>query len=123
MKKGTRQFSKKALKILLSYPYTGNVREARNIAEYASNICQDDTITPEHLPAYIFEDINDHTPAPIQTMAEPTLTKKPTNWKDMEREIILDTLKATGGNKTKAAAVLGWGRTTLWRKIHQHAIM
>lgn len=123
LKKGVRQFSKEALNILLSYPYTGNVREARNIAEYASNICQTDTITPEHLPAYIFEEAIDHSRAPVKTMAEPISTQKATNWKDMEREIILDTLKTTRGNKTKAATLLGWGRTTLWRKIHQHEIM
>jgi PAS domain S-box-containing protein len=47
--------SKKALKILLDYPFPGNVRELRNILEYAVNICPRGQIQFTHLPAYLSE--------------------------------------------------------------------
>ena len=47
--------SREALKILLTYHYPGNVRELRNIVEYAVNICGDRQIKPKHLPSYLME--------------------------------------------------------------------
>ncbi|RPH38642.1 MAG: sigma-54-dependent Fis family transcriptional regulator, partial [Desulfobulbaceae bacterium] len=44
------------------------------------------------------------------------------NWPAIEREMILQALKNTKGNRSKAAELLGWGRTTLWRKIVQHGL-
>ena len=47
--------SRKALKTVLTYTYPGNVRELRNIVEYAVNICRDRQIKPKHLPSYLDE--------------------------------------------------------------------
>jgi DNA-binding NtrC family response regulator len=44
------------------------------------------------------------------------------NWPAVERELILQTLRTTRGNRSKAAELLGWGRTTLWRKIVQYGL-
>ena len=54
-KKKIKSFSTNAHKILLDYYYPGNVRELRNIVEYAVNICDGDQIRPQFLPAYITE--------------------------------------------------------------------
>lgn len=122
--KGKRSFSDKALDILMKYPYTGNVREIRNIAEYASNICQGNTITQKHLPAYIFEETDTPDSKPFSPVNNnPVQTVPVASWQEVERQLILDTLKETGGNKTKAAKKLGWGRTTLWRKISHHNLI
>ncbi|MDH3357942.1 MAG: sigma 54-interacting transcriptional regulator, partial [Desulfobacteraceae bacterium] len=54
-RKDINGLSKKALKILLDYPFPGNVRELRNIIEYAVNICPKGQIQFTHLPAYLSE--------------------------------------------------------------------
>ena len=45
------------------------------------------------------------------------------NWTQIEREMILQALRRTGGRKNRAAEALGWARSTLWRKMKQHGIM
>jgi transcriptional regulator of acetoin/glycerol metabolism len=42
------------------------------------------------------------------------------DWREMERRMISEALLQTRGNRTKAAKLLGWGRSTLWRKMKQH---
>jgi PAS domain S-box-containing protein len=53
LKKPIKGFSSKALRLLLDFTYPGNVRELRNIIEYAVNICEEDQILLKHLPAYL----------------------------------------------------------------------
>ena len=124
--KGQRTFTDQARQILIKYPYTGNVRELRNIVEYAANICQGSKITPKHLPQYIFEPSQPEQQArefsPQIPQQQPEAASAGT-WQEMERKLIMDALTATGGNKTRAADRLGWGRTTLWRKIRQYKMM
>jgi PAS domain S-box-containing protein len=125
-----RGFSTTCLELLLAYGFSGNVRELRNIVEYAANICPGELITPEHLPKYIFAQAGDresgaHKPSasdPSRGEQRPhaptkTETRISENWQKTERDMILDAMKKTGGNRTKAADLLGWGRTTLWRKL------
>jgi transcriptional regulator with PAS, ATPase and Fis domain len=46
-------FSDEALSLLTSYDYPGNVRELRNMVEYAVMVCAGETVQPEHLPAHL----------------------------------------------------------------------
>ena len=52
-------------------------------------------------------------------MGEGLATQK-LDWREMERRMISEALIQTRGNRTKAAKLLGWGRSTLWRKMKQH---
>jgi transcriptional regulator of acetoin/glycerol metabolism len=45
------------------------------------------------------------------------------NWREMERRMISEALLKSRGNRTKAARLLGWGRSTLWRKMKQHKLV
>ena len=125
-------FSGKALRILMDYSYPGNVRELRNIIEYAVNMCGEGRIHPRHLPAYLTDRKN---PALFpQTLPETDAAvdlpgrwvgeqaRTPETWAATERRLILDALVRTRGNRTRAAALLGWGRSTLWRKMKQYEI-
>ncbi len=38
-------------------------------------------------------------------------------WKDMEKQMILEALRQAKGHRGHAAEILGWGRSTLWRKM------
>jgi transcriptional regulator with PAS, ATPase and Fis domain len=53
LKKDIKSFSPKALRVLHGYAYPGNVREIRNIVEYAVMVCQRDVVLPAHLPVHL----------------------------------------------------------------------
>ncbi|MBW2671514.1 MAG: sigma 54-interacting transcriptional regulator, partial [Deltaproteobacteria bacterium] len=119
--------SKKALKILLDYPFPGNVRELRNIIEYAVNICLRGQIQFTHLPAYLTE-TKPHDDLPASAMGETSGwtasfaqpgsgQSEQKTWASLERDMIMEALVKTGGRRNKAADILGWGRSTLWRKM------
>jgi PAS domain S-box-containing protein len=127
-------FSDEALSILLKYAYPGNVREVMNIVEYATSICQSDRIEFAHLPEYLFEDRsdvrNDMKPAEAvrdemvsRISSLPSISDQPDqDWKQMERRLISETLIQCHGNRTKAANMLGWSRSTLWRKMKRQGL-
>lgn len=124
-------FSPEALTVLSRYRYPGNVRELRNIVEYAVNICQGHKVELDHLPEYMDEralmepqpaPAIGAAPAPEHAGQNVTVVNESGNWADAEKEMIIDTLRTTGGNRSRAAAQLGWGRTTLWRKIKKYQL-
>ena len=47
---------------------------------------------------------------------------KNSNWADMEKQMILDAMIKAKGRKQVAADILGWGRSTLWRKMKHNEI-
>jgi DNA-binding NtrC family response regulator len=99
---------------LLYYSWPGNVRELRNCIEHAVALTRFDKIGVEDLPekiqkyhsAQVFVESND--PAELIPMSE------------IEKRYILHVLRATGGNRTMAAKVLGLDRKTLYRKLEQY---
>jgi transcriptional regulator with PAS, ATPase and Fis domain len=123
-------FSKQVKQLLLAHDYPGNVRELRNIVEYASSICPAETIELEHLPPYLFD--GDSPASPVVSQSIPNLIpttrqnrQSPTegqSWADIERQLIVEALVKTQGRRGAAAKLLGWGRSTLWRKIKQYEI-
>jgi DNA-binding NtrC family response regulator len=121
-------FSDKVRGILLNYHYPGNVRELKNIVEYAVNICQEDKIRPEHLPAYLTDSLWRAEPEPGMEAALPEPEAGPAtsgpsrNWTEIERQMIVDALVRARGRRSRAADLLGWGRSTLWRKMKQHGL-
>jgi DNA-binding NtrC family response regulator len=52
-KKNVRGFSPEAMSVLAEYPYPGNVRELRNIVEYAVMTAKTSLIVPANLPVYV----------------------------------------------------------------------
>ena len=84
--------TREARQALLAYRWPGNVRELRNVLERAAILCEGGLIAPEHLS---FQ--QDERPLPSAT----------TNVKTMERQMIEQVLRESGGNKSKAARKLG----------------
>jgi two-component system, NtrC family, response regulator AtoC len=126
--KPVQGFSPKALQVLLDYNYPGNVRELKNIVEYALNICQEDLILPKHLPAYLTEPRPPYG-EPAREEPSPSILAVPLgdreeslDWGAMERKMILEAMVKAKGRRSKAAELLGWGRSTLWRKMKQYGM-
>lgn len=136
LKKNIKGFSKKSLNLLARYAYPGNVRELRNIVEYSVNICQNEIIRPNDMPKYVLADINrdskpgknnatgqleEHGP-PGTSLVGSTHVFEADGWENIEKRIIMEALIKTGGKRAQAAKMLGWGRSTLWRKIKRHGL-
>ncbi len=131
-RKNIKGFSKQALIILLAHKYSGNIRELRNIIEYSVNICQGSEIETGHLPVYL-TDLKNHTfnntadenqqeEDNIQTSDKESSAESQNSWKSAEKRMIFETLLKANGRKAKAAEMLGWSRSTLWRKMNKHSI-
>jgi DNA-binding NtrC family response regulator len=114
--------SEKAVQLLMAYEWPGNVRELQNCIYSAITITAGPVIEPADLPRRIysksgFSEITGTTPGQIslaETAAQATAKA--------EREAISKALSETGGNREKAAELLGIGRKTLYRKLKQYGI-
>lgn len=126
-RKPVRQFDDRALEALLAYPFPGNVRELRNIVEYAVNVCDGTEIGTEHLPGYIIEhkiQNGERTDTPIDGPPQvvPSSGAPAMRWQDTERRLIAEAIMKARGKKSAAAHILGWGRSTLWRKMKRYGM-
>jgi len=101
------RISDKAMKHLIKYTWPGNIRELANVIERAMNLVDmSDTIDVEHLPQRI---VGEEYIRKIRNLKE-ILAKA-------ERDAIIESIRITNGNKTKAAKLLGIGRTTFYEKL------
>ena len=106
--------SREATQALLSYDWPGNVRELRNALERATILCDGGLILLEHLPI---------------RASGPTLVKRsdafPTEGVTLdtvERDLIVDALKAAENNRSRAARLLGITRSQLYTKLQKHRL-
>ena len=100
--------SKRAMNLLTEYEWTGNVRELENTIESIMVINSPEVIDISHLPQEIRDFEGGHEIISI---------KIGTPFEEVEREILIRTLKATRGNKRKAAQLLGINVRTIHRKM------
>jgi two-component system, NtrC family, response regulator HydG len=110
--------SDQAMQALCRYPWPGNVRELEHTLERAAVLCSGSTISLADLP----DELHSHgdsciTPDPAALSTIDTAPK----YLPMAQQII-ETLRRTGGNKAKAARLLGCDRSTLYRRIKEARI-
>jgi len=107
------KLSRPALDLLLNYPFSGNVRELENILEGATALCLDgsQTITEKNLQPLL----NESSGSSGQVLAG----EQPLSMERVEQFAIRHALALCHGNRTKAAALLGISRDTLYRKLRQ----
>jgi two-component system response regulator HydG len=105
-----------------SYPWPGNVRQLRNVIESMVVVDCDETLDVDDLPLELEPDVPPTAPAgPGDTaVGLQSLIGKPLD--EVERIFITETLKLTGGNREQAAALLGIGERTLYRKIKEYQL-
>jgi DNA-binding NtrC family response regulator len=100
--------TKEAMDILLHYSFPGNVRELENIIERAIILEKRPMITPESLPQTIkIFQIETIEPGKVKTLDE------------FSREYAERVIEMAGGNKSRAAELLGISRTSLWRILKE----
>jgi DNA-binding NtrC family response regulator len=105
-----RRLAPATLELLTRYPWPGNVRELRNAVLRATTLATAEEIRPSDLPSRIRESDRDVAPAG-------TVTRPRVSLREYERRYLLEVLQEVGGNKTRAAEILGLDRKTLSRKL------
>ena len=104
-------FSRESLDVLRSYFWPGNVRELKGVVERASLVAAGSSIEPSDMP----EQIRDNPSVIFRLGNErrPTLA-------EVEKTYIELTLRHAGGNRTRAAEILGISRKALWEKRRRY---
>ena len=102
-------FDSKATEALLNYYWPGNLRQMKNIVKRATLLAQKDFITLQELGTELFE--------PASQINNIALRNEET-----EREHIIEALRQTGNNKSKAAILLNIDRKTLYNKLKLYKI-
>ena len=108
--------SSEAIDYLKSYNWPGNIRELENVIERAINLLDADiSIMPKHLPEKIIKSKmkkysleNNYLKDVVETI---------------EKDLIMECIKKTGGNKNKAAKILGLSRAGLYKKLNRYNLM
>ncbi len=104
-------FTPAALERLCGYGWPGNVRELENVVEQAVVLATTETVDVDGLP----EEVTGRK-GPQEVLHIPVGT----SLKQTEKDLILETLRKVGGNKTQAARLLGIGVRTLYRKLDEY---
>jgi len=104
-----------------SFPWPGNVRQLRNVVESMVVVDCDEMLDVDDLPLELEPDVPAAMAGPVDmTAGLQALVGKPLD--EVERIFITETLKLTGGNREQAAALLGIGERTLYRKIKEYGL-
>lgn len=110
-----------ALKLMQLYDWPGNIRELESVIYEAMVMNENPFIDAETLPLRMRTSSTDMEPQPALSHSGLSDTIRAFT-ENMEKQIIEDTLKETGGNKTKAAEKLGISRKTLFNKMAAYKI-
>lgn len=103
-----------AMELLLQYQWPGNIRELENALERAVNLMDNEPyILPEHLPPQVRKR---YKPKESDDSAKDLTEAR----SDAERQAIIKALEAAGGNRTKAAKILGVHRSGLYQKLQKY---
>lgn len=108
--------SNEVLALFMRYDWPGNIRELKSAMEYAYVIAESGLIEPQHLPSNLInsEKRNSHQPAPIDASIDYD--------NNNEKAVLMEALRQSGGNKTKAAKILGIHRMTVWNRMKKYGI-
>ena len=112
LQKQVTGFDADTIRLFLSYPWPGNLRQMKNVIRYATLLAVGDCITCKELPEEMRQP---GLPEPAATSS----LKDETH----ERNLIMKALQEADNNKTVAARILGIDRKTLYNKLKLYGII
>jgi len=116
----------KVIELFQSYEWPGNIRELEHVIERAAVVCRKDMISTKELGFFIDKQkrkgigLTDEGSQQAHLSEDYSLRRQTQN---TEKELIIQALRQTGGNKTKAAKLLNIDRSRLYNKIKKHHIL
>ncbi len=113
------QIYSQPLQMLMDYPWPGNIRELQNTIESAAVMCNSGNIEVHHLPEYISGGIAGHV---IKASTELSSSSIDDTLRRVERSMVIEALRETGGVQVKAAELLGINQRSLWHRVKKHHI-
>ena len=102
-----------ARRVLVGYPWPGNVRQLRNVVENMVVLAAGDKLDIADLPVEIYRPPDKLTADQLGQLTGMSI-------ETAEKQLIANTLKMVGGNRQQAANILGIGERTLYRKIKEY---
>jgi DNA-binding NtrC family response regulator len=117
-RKNFQKVTDDAGRLLMEHPWTGNVRELRNAIERVMLMEEGPEITKGHLDFLTKE-------APLSGETDSTTWKIPPEGlilDELDRDLIVQALERSGGNRAKAAKLLGMSRPTMIYRIEKYGI-
>jgi transcriptional regulator with PAS, ATPase and Fis domain len=112
------QISSVALQMMMAFAWPGNIRELKNTIESAAVIAENGYIEPAQLPAKITGAFDqNHT-----DLRFPTNIPLDDRLAEIEKSMIIEALRKTGGIQVRATELLGINQRSLWHRIKKHAI-
>jgi len=112
------RLSEETIRTIVAYDWPGNVRELESAIEYAVLHARGYEIVPEDLPAKLQS-------APVRAAARSPLSvlfEDLPPLSELERRYLIYVLEVAGGNRTRAAEILGIDRRTLYRMAERYGI-
>ncbi|MBW2459482.1 MAG: sigma 54-interacting transcriptional regulator [Deltaproteobacteria bacterium] len=120
--------SDETVDLLTAHPWPGNVRELINALRFASVRSKGEPIMPQHLPVEVQQTGWDAPPPSVRSGPPPASAPPPPapaagrRRDKLTTESVLAALAETGGNKVRAAKLLGVGRATLYRFLDRNPL-
>ena len=109
--KEIRQISPEACGHLLASQWPGNVRELEASIQRAVTLTKNPVLTPDDFSLEGIPSTSEHLSVPAQPLMEAI--------RETERRYLQEVLRSVGGQKQRAAEILGISRKTLWKKLKQ----
>jgi transcriptional regulator with PAS, ATPase and Fis domain len=119
------RLSPSAMRAMLAFDWPGNVRQLENALEFATAVCEGQTVHERDLPPdlrRVLPDVVSPRSIAVSPRPVPAPALAPDPREAREAEQIRAALERHHYNRGNAAAALGMSRTTLWRKMKEHRI-
>ena len=114
------EISSVALQMIMAYAWPGNIRELKNIIESAAVIAENGFIEPAQLPAKITGVFNNSESNTVSL--PPANLPLDERLNEIEKSMIIEALRKTGGVQVRATELLGINQRSLWHRIKKHGI-
>lgn len=116
LNRSVKKVSREVMELFKGYDWPGNIRELKSLVRRAVLLCSGDTIELDQLPAEMIQSgnavqVDDSSPSDLKSLKS-----------QLERELLIKTLKKTNYNKSQAARLLKIDRTTLYNKLAEYKI-
>ena len=113
------EISSVALQMLIAYSWPGNIRELKNTIESASVIAENGYIEPAQLSSNISGIFSDRNQTDLKLPVNLPLDER---LREIEKGMIIEALRKTGGVQVRATELLGINQRSLWHRIKKHGI-